>query len=199
MRGAAGIDLSAPFKRDNAILPDGTIEGLSLAAGEQLVVRDYYLPVTINTAMSMDNDSALRLMFSDDAWGSVISFAPEVVPSLGGSLVLERAATMDPNTLAGKTVKLFNWPGDMAADNRFSNILIDIPGLSYDASALYSTGEMTFALMDIPPGLGAAATGAGGLDGGSVSIAPDTGASVPEPAALSLLCTAALAMPRRRR
>jgi hypothetical protein len=205
MRGATGINVSETGRHTNAILPDGTIEGLNLAAGEELIVRDHYLPITIGTAMTLANDSILRLVFADDQWGSVISFGTAVSPSLGGTLVLDLEDEADPNVLSDKTFTLFNWPAALAPDNHFSDVLIDIPGLIFDATDLYSAGQITFMLDPNAPAPTAAVLAASDFDGGSTDLSSDvTGnvpdpVAVPEPAVLSLLAAGAAALLRRRR
>jgi hypothetical protein len=92
--------------------------------------------------MIMASGSMLQMAFSDQTWGSTISFANMVsMPALGGTLEFTFEEGIDPELMGITTFKLFNWPIGMTAEDRFASI--DTGGLNWDISHLYDTGEVT--------------------------------------------------------
>jgi hypothetical protein len=125
----------------NTILPDGSILGLALRAGDELSVRNNPLPVTAFYYATFDPASKLEFIMDAD-WTSPVGFDEALTPSLGGTLDLEFADGVDPSTLVGDTFQLFHWSGPLPAGDQFSAINT-APGLSWDLSNLYTTGAVT--------------------------------------------------------
>jgi len=140
-----GAMLASAASTEGAILPDGRIEGLTLDAGERLVVRDYNgdsaIPVTVQSVMTLDREAALRMLFEDNLWGSTISFQPGLAVSLGGSLELLFAEDISPGGLIGTTFDLFDWHGAVVS-GRFDRVVTEAEAI-WDVSNLYTTGEIT--------------------------------------------------------
>ncbi|MBA3482107.1 MAG: pentapeptide repeat-containing protein, partial [Pirellulales bacterium] len=133
----------------NLILPDGHVAGLDLTAGQSLLVGNYHgnpkvspdpgpIPIRIDQAMAMDSTGALSLMLDGDEWDSLISFAPGIPVSLGGTLELAFAAGVDVDAEIGRTFQLFDWTGVTPAGS-FS---VASPH-AWDLSRLYTSGEVT--------------------------------------------------------
>ncbi len=151
LRGAyiGSSQISSAASNEGAILPDGRIEGLALDAAERLVVRDYErrwappisIPITVESGMSLDPQSTLRMVFEDDDWGSTISFEPGIAVSLGGTLELLFADDVRPVDLIGTTFDLFDWDGAVRI-GEFDPIVPE-PGTLWDTESLYTTGEVT--------------------------------------------------------
>jgi hypothetical protein len=108
MRGAMEVTTDTAASLRNTIFPDGTIQGLNLAADETLVIRDGELPITINLGMSLADSSILTIIVVDADWGSTISLAPGVTADLGGTLELRFGAEANVAGLVGVPLKLFN-------------------------------------------------------------------------------------------
>ena len=152
-RGAQYLDLTGATVR-NTILPDGTIAGLNLAAGEQLVVRDddgvsdppaqYWvtprlpIPINIQDRLMMSDGGSLQLLFDADAWDSTISFQPGIPVTLGGNLELSFATDVDLASQIGRTFHIFDWTGAQPTGTFTVSSLY-----RWDVSQLYSTGEIT--------------------------------------------------------
>jgi uncharacterized protein YjbI with pentapeptide repeats len=150
MRGAAIADLTASIF-NNAIRPDGRINGLQLTTAQLLVVRDYHgdsrpLPVgppgpiqiVVDEHVTMDATGALRLRFEDVPWDSLISFAPGIPVTLGGGkLELEFAAGVDIGDQYGRTIRIFDWTG-VSPIGTFHVV----SPYAWDLSQLYSTGQI---------------------------------------------------------
>ena len=151
-RGAQYLDLTGATSR-NAILPDGAIAGLNLAAGEQLVVRDddggsfwsgYRLtprqpiPINIQDRLMMSDGGSLQLLFDADAWDSTISFQPGIPVTLGGNLELSFATDVDLASQIGRTFHIFDWTGVEPTGTFTVSSLYH-----WDVSQLYSTGRVT--------------------------------------------------------
>jgi hypothetical protein len=134
-------------------LPDGHIEGVDLAAGQMLVIRDhdgdpdpmYFgggdpIPIHVDDHFIMDPGGVLQMLFEADAWDSTVSFEPGIPVTLnGGTLELQLAAGVIPTSQIGRTFDLFDWTG-VAPIGEFH---IASP-YAWDASRLYSAGEITF-------------------------------------------------------
>jgi hypothetical protein len=139
------VFLSSAASTKAAILPDGRIERLVLDEGERLVVRDYDgeapVPITIELAMNVDPQGALRMVFEDDSWGSTISFQPEIEVALAGTLELMFAEEVSPPALVGTTFDLFDWER-VVIGGQFHRVVSECQAV-WDTSRLYSTGEVT--------------------------------------------------------
>jgi uncharacterized protein YjbI with pentapeptide repeats len=129
----------------NMILPNGSINGLSLAAGESLTIRNNYAPYTpvpikVLTQMALDPTASLQFVFDGRPWGSTISFGSGISSvSLDGELHLMLAPGVQFSDLMGETFKLFDWTG-VSRSGGFD--IIGDP--HWDTSHLYSSGEITF-------------------------------------------------------
>ena len=177
LRDAFGFSPDQTTITTNTILPDGSIHGLSLAAGETLTIRNHGLPITVSSAAAFDSQSTLRFLLSGN-WLSTISFDPGLTPSLSGTLDLELAAGTNPSTLIGHTFQLFTWNAPLDPSNTFTSITTD-PALGWDLSHLYTTGKITLTAV---------------LSAGAAGTSP-----VPEPTTLALLlATAPLLLKRRK-
>ena len=98
--------------------------------------------------MAMDSSGILRMIFKDDSWGSTIAFEPGIDITLSGTLELGFALNVDPAQLLGTTFDLFDW--DNVLPNGSFTGIASMPGLSWDISNLYSTGEVTLAAVPEP-------------------------------------------------
>jgi hypothetical protein len=135
----------------NTILPWGHIQGLDLGASQLLVVRDYDgnpdldpegppIPIVINDLFTMAPGGVLQMLFDADPWDSTISFEAGIPVTLGGgTLDLRLDAGVVPTSQIGRTIHLFDWTG-VAPSGEF-NI---VSPYAWDASRLYSAGEITF-------------------------------------------------------
>jgi len=171
LRGAIAWNPNASIFTANAIRPNGTVQGLALAAGEKLVVRNSLIPITVKTAATMNPAATIAFQLKDN-FNSQIHFDAGVTPSLTGTLDLSVAPGINPATLVGHSFKLFAWNAGPDAGHQFASIT-SAPGLTWDTSSLYTTGTVTLAAMASNP--------------------------VPEPASLTLLIPAAAVLIRRRR
>jgi uncharacterized protein YjbI with pentapeptide repeats len=150
-RGAQHLNLAGAVSR-NAILPDGKIAGLELAANEWILIRDddgspwrQPIPVTIQDQMAMADGSALHLIFEADAWDSLISFESVIPVQIGGALALTFADSVDVATQIGRTLRIFDWTG-VAPTGQFE---ITSPYV-WDVTNLYTTGEVTLVAVPEP-------------------------------------------------
>jgi uncharacterized protein YjbI with pentapeptide repeats len=159
-RGAQELRLTGTVSR-NAILPDGKITGLDLAAGESMHVRDDdpllarphrgfvpprpSIPVSIHERLQMADGSVLRLLIDADQWDSLISFAPGIPVQLGGALELTFADEVDVAAQVGRTLDLFDWTG-VSPSGQFE---IRSPYV-WNVANLYATGEVTLIAVPEP-------------------------------------------------
>ncbi|HEV3417205.1 MAG TPA: PEP-CTERM sorting domain-containing protein, partial [Pirellulales bacterium] len=151
LRGATGWSPDVTAITHNAILPDGSIQGLALLAGEKLLVRNNPISITVATSATLDNAATLEFLL-DANWTSPVGFSAGLNPSLGGTLDLEIASGVDPSTLVGDSFQLFNWNGPLPAGDQFSMITTE-PGLNWDLSNLYSAGTVTLIAVPEPSAL----------------------------------------------
>jgi uncharacterized protein YjbI with pentapeptide repeats len=140
LRGAADAALDAAITH-NTILPDGTINGLSLGAGETLTLHNYAgnIPVTVLGQMAMHPGASLAIVLDGQPWGSTLSFAPGISVSLAGELDLTLAAGVRLGDLIGESFQLFDW-SSVSPDGQFQ--VVADPG--WDLSRLYTSGQVTF-------------------------------------------------------
>ena len=99
----------------------------------------------------MDPAATLQFLLEDN-WTSPIGFAPGLTPELGGTLDLELAAGVDPASLLGESFQLFDWNGALPVGDQFAMITTE-PGLTFDISNLYSTGNVTLTAVPEPSSL----------------------------------------------
>ena len=140
----------------NLIWPDGHINGLTMDAGELLVVHEYqsYLgnstpfPITIDQHLTIGPGGGLRMVFEENAWDSTISFAPGIPVALGGTLELTFATDVNLASHVGRTFDLFDWTG-VNPNGEF--IVSSLYG--WDLSNLYATGEVTLTAIPEPGSL----------------------------------------------
>jgi uncharacterized protein YjbI with pentapeptide repeats len=149
LRGAMFSNVTGTSIMRNTIGSNGTIFGLSLLAGDCLVVRDFPMAITVMTAMNMADSSVLKLILGDNLWESLINLDTAVVPQLGGTLELAFAEDADLATLVGTEFKLFNWNGQLAPGSQFAGITT-IPGAQWDLSHLYTDGTISLATIPEP-------------------------------------------------
>ena len=120
------------------------IDGLVLDAGQRFRVWDFNdqspIPITIQSAMTIDSAATLRMVFEDAEWGSTISFEPGITVTLDGTLQLLFADEISPASLIGTTFDLFDWEG-VSPDGTFE-IVTEVEAV-WDTSDLYTTGEVT--------------------------------------------------------
>ncbi len=138
----AGADLT------NSIGPTGTIAGLDLsAASPLLVVRDSAIAIHVITDMSITGSGSLQAVLDGTAWRSTISFDPGIPVALGGSLDLQVAAGVDPASLVGHSLQLFDWTG-VTPLGQFDQIAGGSlpPNYNWDTSMLYQNGTIALAL-----------------------------------------------------
>jgi hypothetical protein len=147
LRSAGSWSTVASTVTHNAIRPNGSIEGLSLLAGETLTIRNYTLPIKVNGSAAFDPTATLQIVLNGDAWGSTMSFAAGISVALGGALDLDFAAGANPVAQIGRTFDLFNWTG-VSPTGSFT---IDSP-YQWDLSRLYTTGEVVFLAASGIPG-----------------------------------------------
>jgi uncharacterized protein YjbI with pentapeptide repeats len=173
-RGASGFNpFSSNVTMANLIWSNGSIDGLDLDAGRQLVVRDhdgnrkdFYgnpttpvpIPITVYQHLAMGPRGTLRMVFEADAWDSTISFAPDIPVMLGGTLELMFADDVNLSNQVGRTFDLFDWTG-VTPTGAFG---VASP-YTWDLSHLYTTGEITLSAIPEPASLALAAAGVVGV------------------------------------
>jgi hypothetical protein len=124
----------------NAILPNGTIDGLTLGVGEDLVVRDHPQTITVEDTMQLTGDGTLRLVLASPDWGSTIIVPDGVNPRLDGTLSLIVKEDADVDAMMGNVFKLFDWGAKPPADECFLDL--DTPDYEWDTDQLCFTGEV---------------------------------------------------------
>ena len=136
----------------NLIRPDGHIAGLSLNAGQLLIVRDHDggssdpfgnaippIPITVDQQMVVDSGGVLRMEFEQDPWDSTISFSAGILVRLGGTLELTFADGVDLASQIGRSFDLFDWTG-VSPIGAFA---VSSPYV-WDLANLYTSGDVTF-------------------------------------------------------
>jgi uncharacterized protein YjbI with pentapeptide repeats len=144
LRGAIGAsNLALAGSRRNTILSNGSMDGMTLIAGEKMVIRDSSLPITIKNNMTLSDEGEIKIIFSDETWGSTIQLAAGVIPELGGTLTLDFDEGVNLNKFMGASFQLFDWNDQLAAGDRFDHL--DLPltsGWGWELNRLYTTGEV---------------------------------------------------------
>ena len=157
LRSAAGASLTSATTH-NTILPDGSIHGLTLAAGESLTVRNYTggIPLHVSSEMTMDPAASLEIVLDEESfgptiWGSTISFDPGIPVLLAGELDLTFAPQegVQPGIILpgfmGYTFQLFDWNG-VSPSGQFQVV----SDYDWDLSQLYTTGDITLLGLAVP-------------------------------------------------
>ncbi len=144
LRGATGFSSSNAGTTANAILPDGTIAGLSLTAGNPpLVVRNYGggIALHVQQMMALSPGGTLEIQLDGAPWGSTISFSPSISVTLDGNLELGTASGTNPSSLIGNYYRLFDWSG-VSSSGTFQ-VINDLPApYHWDLSQLYTSGNV---------------------------------------------------------
>jgi uncharacterized protein YjbI with pentapeptide repeats len=147
LRGAL---LSEPIQlARNTIRAFGEINGLDLAAGETLIVRDSDMRITVNDSMHSVSGGTLELVLGDTFWGSTVTVEADITPDLGGTLRVRFADQTNLAPLLGRSFDFFNWPGVLDTNNRFDAIELP-PGTQWDLTQLYVTGMATLTAIPEP-------------------------------------------------
>jgi uncharacterized protein YjbI with pentapeptide repeats len=145
-RGAVEFYASDYSPTINTILPDGTIQGLKLVANNpSLTIRNYSgnIPIHILETLSMSRDTSLVFQIDGNPWGSTISFDAGIPVALGGNIELGLARGVDPPSLMGGTIHLFDWMS-VSPSGQFAQVINNLSdGYSWDISQLYTTGSVT--------------------------------------------------------
>jgi hypothetical protein len=149
LRGAQMPSASGPFQARNTIRENGAINGLDLAAGETLVVRDSDIAITVYDSMNAVSGSALELVLADADWGSKVAVAAGVTPDLGGTLRVRFADQANLASMLGTTFDFFDWPSALDTNNRFDAIELP-PGTRWDLNQLYVSGTATLTAIPEP-------------------------------------------------
>ncbi|MFC1758875.1 pentapeptide repeat-containing protein [Planctomycetota bacterium] len=133
----------------NAIMPDGTIDGLKLTDGDQLVVRrprpDGIPTVTVADQFTVSDGGTIEFTtvpgFAEKRLlNTKLAVLPETSISLGGTLRI-RSSFYSQRQKLGSKYDLFDWNRNLAADNRFSKI--ELPAGRWDLEDLYVGGSIT--------------------------------------------------------
>jgi uncharacterized protein YjbI with pentapeptide repeats len=133
----------------NTIRESGGINGLDLAAGETLVIRDSDIGILVHNSMNIVNGGTLELVLGDADWGSTIAVEAGLTPDLGGTLWVRFADQANLAPLLGRTFDFFDWPGVFDTKNRFEAIELP-PGTQWDLTQLYVTGTATLTAIPEP-------------------------------------------------
>jgi autotransporter-associated beta strand protein len=149
LRGATDFDPTGTTTK-NTILPDGTIQGLHLSGSNSLlIVRDYTgsmpIPIHVTGGMTIADSGTLQIVLSGPTWGSTISFDPGITVTFGG--ILDMAAPgVDPNSLLGQSIPLFDLTG-VTASGQFSQVTSHLPSrYTWNTSGLYTSGTIDLTL-----------------------------------------------------
>jgi hypothetical protein len=130
----------------NTLRPDGMLIRLDLtgASTSQLVIRNHPLPIQVVDALELSAESVLAFQLDEQAWTATLHIGDGVTPELGGTLRLSVAEGTLLGTLLDQPLPLFDWNDRLPAEQRFEQIA-SLPGLVWDTSRLYTTGEVVLA------------------------------------------------------
>ncbi|MFO0911803.1 MAG: pentapeptide repeat-containing protein [Pirellulales bacterium] len=148
VRGAWVTDLAGAISK-NTILPDSQLNGLNLASGEQLLVRNYHgnpdrgikkIPVKINSSLTISTGGLLSLQLDGQPWDSIVRFQTGIPVQLGGKLELNFTDDTQLAAQPGRSIKVFDWTG-VTPQGQFT--VQGQSGTEWDTGNLYTTGEVT--------------------------------------------------------
>ncbi len=159
LRGAVGIALeNNDAVTCNTIMPDGTLTGLTVKAGEVFTVRNGSTPIKVLSHMTFDPQASLEFAVDGKPWNSTISFDSGIPVVLGGELELRLAPTVldsrggarlqpvgESFPYDGLSLWLFDW-SDVNHVGQFR--IVTDSGTVWDTSSLYTTGHVT--LLGVP-------------------------------------------------
>jgi uncharacterized protein YjbI with pentapeptide repeats len=151
----AGHDFASAITT-NMVFGNGSIHGLLIPTGQELVIRDYdggsqygypfdSIPITVFDTATIAPSGLLELVFDADDWGSTISFETGITVELGGALGLTFAPDVDVAGQVGRTLDLFDWTG-VARTGQFE---IQSPYF-WDTTNLYTTGDVKLVAVPEP-------------------------------------------------
>ena len=143
LRGATGASLGSA-KTHDTILPNGTISGLSLTAGETLTIPNSPVAIHVAGTPTFNSAATIQMFFDGKPWGSTMSFNPGTSLTLAGNLELDPTLWLNIGSLEDESFQLFNWTG-VSISGAFH--IVGDP--RWDTSQLYATGFVTF---DSPAG-----------------------------------------------
>ncbi|MDZ4781650.1 MAG: pentapeptide repeat-containing protein [Planctomycetia bacterium] len=138
-RGATNANINSAHTQRNVLRPNGDLQGMQLQSGEELIVRDHMVGVTVLQAMALAPDATLEFWLQDHDWDGPINVAPNVTPNLDGNLSLAFDRGIDLPSMIGASFHLFNWNDRLTAGDAFESILVP-PRTTWDLSALYTDG-----------------------------------------------------------
>lgn len=176
LRGAnTSFTTGTPLSQANEILSDGTIDGLHLMTSASppllfpaplLTIHNYHAPqggayagsIHVNTEMILDPGTELQMIFDGSTWNSTFSFDAGIPIAITGS-DLELDPPVNPSSLVGVPIQLFDWTG-VSPNGQFT-VTTNLDGSQYqwNLSDLYTGGFVT--LESVPEPAQAALVGVG--------------------------------------
>ena len=155
------------------------------ATNPQLIIRNFSrntngnpIPIHVTTGMGLQSGTTIQVLLDGSAWGSTISFDPNIPVGLGGNLELGMAPGTSPASLVGDTFQLFDWSG-VSPSGQFGQVLSGLPTrYVWDTSGLYTSGMVRLTIPTSSPINGQWATNGGGTWSGTANW---TGGNVPGP------------------
>src|SRR5262249_27045860 len=105
------------------------------------------IAIRVREQLLMNATSVLELRLEEDDWDSTISFDAGIPVALGGTLRLQFAAGVDPQSQAGRTFRIFAWTGVAPIRS------LAVPDSQlWDLSGLYTTGVARYVGISFAPG-----------------------------------------------
>jgi uncharacterized protein YjbI with pentapeptide repeats len=158
IRGATtSFTSGTPLSQANEILSDGAIDGLHLMTSPSpflpaplLTVHNYHASpsdnyagaIHVSTEMILDPGTELQMIFDGPTWNSTISFDAGIPIAITGS-DLELDPSVNPSSLVGVPIQLFDWTG-VSPNGQFT-VTTNLDGSQYqwNLSDLYTSGFVT--------------------------------------------------------